>query len=110
MEGLALQQTYDAVPALKAARETAYTSRMQDVLCALYVAITRAEREQIILAPEKDTKSLKHTAAWLFTSKPPISNGKKPGLTIYSASFSQDIRPQVAARGHAEQPISVRGI
>ena len=89
MEGLALQQTYDAVPALKAARETAYTSRMQDVLCALYVAITRAEREQIILAPEKDTKSLKHTAAWLFTSKPPAEEPepKKASKAAKSGEF-----------------------
>ena len=88
MESLALPQTYDAVPALKAARESAYTSRMQDVLCALYVAITRAEREQIILAPEKDTKSLKHTAAWLFTSKLPPEE-PKPKKSAKSAKSGE---------------------
>ena len=44
MERCTFPATFDAVPALKTARETAYAHRMQDVLCALYVAITRAKK------------------------------------------------------------------
>ena len=91
MERCTFSETFDAVPALKTARETAYAHRMQDVLCALYVAITRAEREQVIFAPKKDTKSLKHTAAWLFTSKLP----QEAPQTRSSKKAKGDVNPSV---------------
>ncbi|MBQ9693388.1 MAG: UvrD-helicase domain-containing protein, partial [Kiritimatiellae bacterium] len=68
MERLALSETIDAVPALRNARDRAFESRMRDALCKLYVAITRAEREQIIFAPEASAKSLRYGGGWLFAN------------------------------------------
>ncbi len=53
LEPPAFADSVRALPALDAAARTRRARRFRDDLCGLYVAITRARREQIILAPAK---------------------------------------------------------
>ena len=55
-------------PALAAAIGKRRAARYRDDLCALYVAITRARREQIVLVTEKDAKT-PAGRGWLFARK-----------------------------------------
>ncbi|MBR6803013.1 MAG: UvrD-helicase domain-containing protein [Kiritimatiellae bacterium] len=66
MERPVLSEAYDESLPLKYAKEKRKMLRMRDTLCALYVAITRAEREQIILAPLADAGSLSTRAGWIY--------------------------------------------
>lgn len=43
-----------SVPKLRAARESRFLSRARDTLCCLYVGITRARHEQVVLVPAKE--------------------------------------------------------
>lgn len=46
-----LSETYRAYPQLEAAAQARREARFKDDLCALYVAVTRAKREQIVFLP-----------------------------------------------------------
>lgn len=61
-----LNETYQRLPAMKEARESRLHDKMYDTLCMLYVAITRARYEQIVLAPESAAKTLSSVAGWLY--------------------------------------------
>lgn len=63
-----LGETYEAVPALTAACEARRERRFRDDLCALYVSLTRARREQVVLAPKKEVESLRKRAGLVFRS------------------------------------------
>lgn len=66
LERPVLGETYEAVPPLEMSRNTRREQRYRDDLCALYVALTRARREQIVLAPEKEAESLRKRAGLVF--------------------------------------------
>lgn len=68
LERPAFGATYEVTPALEAARETRREHRFRDVLCALYVSLTRACREQVVLAPKKEISSFKKRAGLVFCS------------------------------------------
>lgn len=96
MEPPILEVTYTAVPALQAAREREYQSRMQDTLCALYVAITRAKREQIIFAPESSAKTLKSFAGWLYSDvMSPIASSVDKEKDAENNQQDEDPQPYV---------------
>lgn len=54
LETPALTVTAETIPALREAVLARRAARFRDDLCALYVAVTRARFEQVVLAPEKD--------------------------------------------------------
>lgn len=64
LEEPTLAQTAEVVPALHDAVAARRARRFRDDLCALYVALTRAGREQIIFVPEKEASKPAHRA-WL---------------------------------------------
>jgi ATP-dependent exoDNAse (exonuclease V) beta subunit len=66
LERPSLKSTYLCVSALSLARDFRRSARLYDVLCMLYVAITRARYEQIVLASEHDAKSLSYVPGWLY--------------------------------------------
>jgi ATP-dependent exoDNAse (exonuclease V) beta subunit len=66
LERPSLSATYQRVTELGLARDFRRSSRFYDVLCMLYVAITRARYEQVILASERDAKSLSSVPGWLY--------------------------------------------
>lgn len=67
-----LNSTYHASEGLSLARQQRREARMYDTLCMLYVAITRARYEQIVLAPKsdvitsKDELRLGQASGWLY--------------------------------------------
>lgn len=75
LEKPVLAETYKAVPALLDARRKRYEMRFKDSLCCLYVAITRARNEQIIIAPEKEITDFSTRASILFKH---LSQGQAP--------------------------------
>ncbi len=66
LERPVLGETYEAVPPLGAARTARRERRFRDDLCAFYVALTRARREQVVLAPAKEAGSLRKRAGLVF--------------------------------------------
>lgn len=68
LERPVLGETYEAAPALVEAREARRERRFRDDLCALYVSLTRARREQVVLAPKKEAENLKKRAGLVFRS------------------------------------------
>ena len=64
LEAPALLLTAETVPALRQAILERRAHRFRDDLCALYVALTRARREQVVFMPEKEAKTPAHRA-WL---------------------------------------------
>lgn len=67
-----LDSTYHASEGLSLARQKRREARMYDTLCMLYVAITRARYEQIVLAPKSDVITSKNeirlgqASGWLY--------------------------------------------
>lgn len=66
LERPSLKSTYLSVSELRMARDFRRSARLYDVLCMLYVAITRARYEQIVIASERDAKSLVSVPGWLY--------------------------------------------
>ncbi len=71
LEKPVLNEQYDRHKALNDARLRRKSARFQDNLCALYVAITRASREQIVFAPERACKSSGYRAGLILPNLSP---------------------------------------
>ena len=88
LEPTALKETRAAIPPLAQAANQRLAQRFRDDLCGLYVALTRARREQIILAPEKETHN-PADRAWLpfrkLAEDTPAANPKAPATCLYEA-------------------------
>ncbi len=88
LEKPVLPEVYERVAPLAEARAVRNASRFRDGLCALYVAITRARREQIVFSPTGVLKGAKHRAGLLYPHFPASSETYR-GIEGATLTFAQ---------------------
>ncbi len=96
LEKPSLAATYEISEPLQEARQARWQHRFRDDLCALYVAITRARREQILLAPAKEAFSTATRAGLLYPQLREISEPVE-GLDQVTRIFARGTRDWASA-------------